>query len=244
MSFFPILEQTVSGYRHVSGAHDLPTASVEAPAADYNFSDTVTYPTGALALHRTVIWQQQTVAFDAASTIAEAATLYIEGPVLAGANATITDTFALWVDSGFSRFDGAIHGADGTLALPEYSFLGNTGSGMFRDGLKVGFSGNGSRLMILDPSVGSGQVVLIGSGTAAAPAMVQSAVFTSGCFWPGADSFALAAGGEEALRVDKSVVARDTRMLVFDVDNATLERVSVGIADSGGVGFKLLRIVN
>jgi hypothetical protein len=45
-------------------------------------------------------------------------------------------------------------------------------------------------------------------------------------------------------RVQESVTARDTYLFVWDVDNGVLERVSVGIADSGGVGFKLLRIAN
>lgn len=48
----------------------------------------------------------------------------------------------------------------------------------------------------------------------------------------------------EAARVDNDSTALNTRFLIYDVDNATLERVSVGIADSGGSGFKLLRIVN
>ena len=45
-------------------------------------------------------------------------------------------------------------------------------------------------------------------------------------------------------KIDHSTTGGDTRMLLYDVDNATLERVTVGIADSGGAGFKLLRIPN
>lgn len=41
-----------------------------------------------------------------------------------------------------------------------------------------------------------------------------------------------------------TTTAADTGLMVYDVDNATLERVTVGAADSGGVGFKLLRIPN
>ena len=41
-----------------------------------------------------------------------------------------------------------------------------------------------------------------------------------------------------------TAVAGQTRFLLYDVDNATLERVTVGPADSGGVGFKVLRIPN
>ena len=48
----------------------------------------------------------------------------------------------------------------------------------------------------------------------------------------------------EQARVDSSVTAGQTRFLIYDVDNATLERVTVGAADSGGSGFKLLRIAN
>lgn len=45
-------------------------------------------------------------------------------------------------------------------------------------------------------------------------------------------------------QVDKSAVAHDTRLLVYDVDKAAIARVSVGINDSGGAGFKLLRVPN
>ncbi len=53
-------------------------------------------------------------------------------------------------------------------------------------------------------------------------------------------------GGSAAtgVSVDDSTTAGDTRFLVYDVDNATLERVTVGAADSGGTNFKVLRIPN
>ena len=44
--------------------------------------------------------------------------------------------------------------------------------------------------------------------------------------------------------VNASATAADTDLLVFDVDTATLARVSVGAAGSGGGAFKLLRIPN
>lgn len=43
---------------------------------------------------------------------------------------------------------------------------------------------------------------------------------------------------------DMSTTATHTRMLIYDVDNAALERVSVGAPDSGGSGFKVLCIPN
>lgn len=53
-------------------------------------------------------------------------------------------------------------------------------------------------------------------------------------------------GGSQAdgLSIDDSATATHTRLLVYDVDNAQLERVTVGATDSGGVGFKVLRIPN
>lgn len=43
---------------------------------------------------------------------------------------------------------------------------------------------------------------------------------------------------------DVPVTAGDTALSIYDLDNATLERVSIGAADSGGTGFKVLRIPN
>lgn len=48
----------------------------------------------------------------------------------------------------------------------------------------------------------------------------------------------------QVFKLDTNNTAGNTRMFVYDVDNATLERVSVGAADSGGAGYKVLRIAN
>jgi hypothetical protein len=44
--------------------------------------------------------------------------------------------------------------------------------------------------------------------------------------------------------VDANATAGNTRGSIWDVDNNQLERISVGAADSGGAGFKVLRIPN
>ena len=46
------------------------------------------------------------------------------------------------------------------------------------------------------------------------------------------------------IQLDDNNTAGNTRLLLYDVDNATVERVSVGAADSGGTGYKVLRIPN
>lgn len=45
-------------------------------------------------------------------------------------------------------------------------------------------------------------------------------------------------------KLDDTLTSGDTAMFIWDVDNATLERVTVGAADSCGTGYKCLRIPN
>lgn len=51
-------------------------------------------------------------------------------------------------------------------------------------------------------------------------------------------------GEVNAATFDDDATAGNTRLLLYDVDNGQLERVSVGAADSGGTGYKVLRIAN
>jgi hypothetical protein len=48
----------------------------------------------------------------------------------------------------------------------------------------------------------------------------------------------------EQLRVDHTTTAGETALLLYDVDNAAIQRVTVGAANSGGSGYKVLRIPN
>jgi hypothetical protein len=54
----------------------------------------------------------------------------------------------------------------------------------------------------------------------------------------------LKVGGSGRFQIDPAPAAGETAMYLYDADNATLERVTVGAADSGGAGFKVLRIPN
>lgn len=49
---------------------------------------------------------------------------------------------------------------------------------------------------------------------------------------------------ESALKTDQSSTADDTRLLVWDVTAGALVRVTRGAANSGGAGFRLLRVPN
>lgn len=52
------------------------------------------------------------------------------------------------------------------------------------------------------------------------------------------------AGSNGTGAFDTDSTAGNTRLIVYDVDAGTLSRVSVGSVNSGGTGFKLLRVPN
>lgn len=88
-------------------AHTTLAAGVEAIDVNYNLARTVQFATGAIATQRAYVIQAPTYAFVAASTITTAATLAITGAPIAGANATITNAFALDV-TGATRITGKL----------------------------------------------------------------------------------------------------------------------------------------
>jgi len=90
---------------------------------------------------------------------------------------------------------------------------------------------NGTQAQLLDGSV-------------SVPSLSYVNDTDSGMFLAAANGVGVAAGGTEAARFDATATAGNTRFLIYDVDNATLERVTVGAADSGGTGYKVLRIPN
>jgi hypothetical protein len=138
---------------------------------------------------------------------------------------------------------------DGTSAAPALSFSGNAGMGVRRSGTSLYYHSTFHRFYPAPGSIqaflSSTQFLHYGAGTAALPTLQVGGSGTgSGIYYPVADSLGITAGGAEAARIDKSTTAADTRLLVYDVDNGALARVSVGPNDSGGAGFKLLRVPN
>lgn len=81
-------------------AHTTLTASTEATDVNFNLARTVQFATGALTTQRAMRIQAPTYSFVGASTITTASTLSISGPPAAGTNATITNAYALNVESG------------------------------------------------------------------------------------------------------------------------------------------------
>lgn len=84
------------------------TTTVEQTDVDLNLSSTRTWATGGVAAQRFVRVRAPTIAAAGASTFTYAALVYIEGAPIAGTNATLTTSYALFVDGGRVRFDGPV----------------------------------------------------------------------------------------------------------------------------------------
>ena len=110
------------------------TASTEAVGTDFALGRTSTWATGALATQREFLIRKPTYAFVAASTLATAATLAIEGAPVAGGFATITTPLALWVQNGLSRLDIS----DATLVTADVLTLRHATSGTVLAGSALG----------------------------------------------------------------------------------------------------------
>jgi hypothetical protein len=82
-----------------SAAHTAITAGTEYKAADFNFSSTLQWATGALATQRSFVIQAPTISFVGASTATLAATACVTGAPNAGTNASITDSVGLLLDA-------------------------------------------------------------------------------------------------------------------------------------------------
>lgn len=114
----------------VTAAVDLAmTASAEAPSIYLNLSASRQFATGALTSQRALKIAAPTYRFVGASTITNAATLYIDAAPTAGTNATITNAYALWVDAGTARFDGAALLSGGATIAGNLEFAGTDASG-------------------------------------------------------------------------------------------------------------------
>lgn len=84
------------------------TATAEVKGFHYSIASTKQWATGAITTQREFLIGQPTYRFIGASTITNAATFSVIGEPLAGTNATITNPYAVWIQSGTSRFDGNV----------------------------------------------------------------------------------------------------------------------------------------
>ena len=84
----------------IGGAHTNLTTGAETFDVLFNFNRIVQHATGAITNQRSILFEGPTYSFVGASTITNAATLAISNAPAAGTNATITNSYALWVQAG------------------------------------------------------------------------------------------------------------------------------------------------
>ena len=126
----------------------------------------------------------------------------------------------------------------GTLALASYD-----SGGTYKNGILIGGSTPNARLHY----DGSEKLKTTSSGISLAGATNPTIEFDSNDYFHYNDTLnylSLLIGGVVVARIDASSTTGETCLQIYDVDNATLERVTVGAADSGGAGYKALRIPN
>lgn len=86
-------------------------------------------------------------------------------------------------------------------------------------------------------------VLKAAAGAVGAPSVSFSGDLNTGLYSQAADAIGLATNGVERARLDANETASETALLL-SVGGATVARVSVGANDSGGAGFRLLRVPN
>lgn len=124
------------------------------------FTDSATAASGtATAFVAHGIQRPTLAATNASVTTTDAATLYIANAPAAGTNETITNPWAVWVDAGAVRLDGALR-VDGTLTGAAANFSGDATLG---DAITDAHTINGSATI----NVPAGSVGLILKGRAA-----------------------------------------------------------------------------
>jgi len=97
------------GMTITGGTHTGMTASTEVHEAHFSYGQTKEWATGAISTQRAIRMSRPTYAFVGASVITTAATLAINGAPLPGTNCTITNAYALYVESGESYFGGVVN---------------------------------------------------------------------------------------------------------------------------------------
>ncbi len=124
--------------RLTGAAHTGLTAGAEILDLDIALNRTVQRATGAVATQRAVVVRAPTYSFVGASTITDAATVAITGAPVAGANATITNPYALWVQAGKTRLDGQVlAAAAGDSGTPAFAAVSDPDTGLHFPGSDV-----------------------------------------------------------------------------------------------------------
>jgi hypothetical protein len=163
----------------------------------------------------------------------------------AGTDAGLVTSTAAIADNALLRGDGGAQRAQAcgwTVDDNDDLAVGARGDviDLSGDGGETVYSSADNRLVL-----GTGGQVMVGAyGGGSSPELSWLVDPNTGFTRPASDDIGVVCGGLTVAKFDTNATAGNTRLFIWDVDNAQLERVSVGAADSGGAGYKVLRIPN
>jgi hypothetical protein len=147
-----------------------------------------------------------------------------------------TAAYALRIDTVNDR----IQLPAGSTGTPSITFGADLDTGIFRRTTNEFNVSVGGAEMLRTSSAG---LNVLTNGSAAAVSLGINDNNT-GLFRPATDVLGIAAGGVTASHFDNNTTPDETRFLLYDTTSNTLKRVSIGATDSGGTGFKVLRVPN
>ena len=191
-----------TAFKVTSAANTTQAAGVNAPAVDLNLAAKVEFATGAMAALTAIRVSAPTYTFVGASTVTNAATLYIDAAPSVTAPSTATNSYAILVAAGNVRFgDNIITGGNLSFAGAAPSITATAAN----QGIALASNGNGA--ITLDAGAGTGGVQIgVNAASlvglyAAAPVARAAAITPIGAFTdpPSAAEMALLRTGVNAI---------------------------------------------
>lgn len=165
------------------------------------------------------------------------------GVNLAAFSNSVTPSSGTFTVNGNLTATGAVQSGAGAQATPGIAVGAvNTGWYVSGGGSLTGVIGGSIKL-----SITSGAGVRYNNGNAADPSRSFLADTDTGPFRVAEDEYGISAGGREAVSFDDVDAADTSTMRLFISDGAASGsklRVTVGAADSGGAGYRVLRVPN
>jgi hypothetical protein len=151
--------------------HTALTASTEYTDVNINLARTVQFATGAITSQRAMRIQAPTYGFVGASTVTDAATLSISGPPVAGTNATLTNKWALWIETGGIKVDSTI------------TTVGTTGNQTINKPCgRVNIAAGGTSVVVTNNLVTANSIVIALPATNDTTARITNVVPAAGSF--------------------------------------------------------------
>ena len=168
------------------------------------------------------------------------------GLYVADQTAGVTN-YAIYTGAGLLRFGGQVRSADGSVGTPEYAFENETNTGLYRVGAgEIGAALTGNDAARLKWTADGTQLFLKSFGSASNPQIAFQGASTGFHSGNGVNTLALTIGGQDKVTFSEPA-SGETLLKSLRYHNGTAAAngtVTVGAADSGGAGFRVLRVPN